>query len=137
MRRYIATLKQYGICPATLTADMNGHICSYTCEDHEKSKSDKSETSLLFEIERSATLVALCVLGPAEFNCFRKNKHGVSMQETVAQAAEKFRKCGGSGAVLDTKIIQIVGESGCRSHDFSLLYKIMISPSYCPAHATN
>lgn len=117
-----------GIDPKSLPAEMSGRICSYTSQDYDQSKFNKQERPLSFEVERSATLVALCVLGPAKFPRYN-NKYGISMQHTVTAAAAA-RRTGGSGATLDTRIIQTVGEAGHLCQDFIYLYSIMLLPKF-------
>ena len=107
-----------------MSADMNGRICSYTCQHYDLNGFNPPERSLSQEMERSATLVALCVLGPSKFP--RYNKFGISMQRTVAEAAAAWR-AGGPDSTLDTRIIRTVGEAGYLSEDFVDLYSLMIS----------
>lgn len=120
---YRAALEACGIDPRSLPAEMNGRICSYTSQHYDQAKFNKPERPLSFEMERSATLMALCVLGPAKFP--RYNKYGISMQHTVAAAAAAYRMRG-SEATLDTTIIQTVGEAGRLSQDFADLYSFML-----------
>lgn len=127
-------MELYGINPRLLPVEMNGRICGYTAQYYEKSKLNKKEWPLSFEMERSATLVALCILGPANFP--RYNKYGISMQHTVTAAAVACRN-GGSGTTLETKIIQIVDEAGCLSQDFIDLYSIMLLPGFISTASGN
>jgi hypothetical protein len=128
IENYRTALEACGIDPKSLPAEMCGRICSYTSQHYDQSKFNKQERPLSFEIERSATLVALCVLGPAKFPRYN-NKYGISMQHTVTVAAAACR-VGGSGATLDTRIIQTVGKAGYLSQDFAELYAFMLLPTF-------
>lgn len=128
VNKYIAKLEDYGIDPRSLPSDMNGRVCSYTCNAYEIAKCHTSAKSLPYYIERSATLVALCILGPANFSKYSNNKYEISMKNTVSEAAEAFKKMGPE-ATLDTKIIIAVGESGLMSLDFLEVYSLMTSPT--------
>lgn len=125
--KFRAILEFYGIDPKLLPADMNARICSDTKQHYERSILNKHRQSLSFEIERSATLVALCVLGPADFP--HHNKFGISMQHTVTAAAVACRK-GGPESTLDTQIIHTIGEAGYLSQDFIDVYSVMLLPQF-------
>lgn len=123
MNNYEAVLKECGINPRSLPADLNSRICSYTKQDHERSFMGES-IPLSFDMERAATLVALCILGPVGFSRYN-NKNGISMGEPVMSAAEAWAK-DGSEATLDTKIIQTVSDAGLMNTGFADAFNAML-----------
>jgi hypothetical protein len=120
---YEAALKDCGVNPRSLPADFNGRICSYANQNHERSFM-RDYIPLSFVMERAATMVALCILGPNAFARY-DDKNGISMSETVPEAAQAWASRG-PDATLDTKIIQTVSDAGLLNASFIDAFNAML-----------
>ena len=115
---YIDALSRYGIDSDKLSSDLSSRVCKITCEANTTSNDSKS---LDLKIQRSAALVAFCILGPQEFARFRHCRHNIS-EETIAQAAAGFKMGNLHAATPDLQIIYAVAASGKMSRTFTGLF---------------
>ena len=108
---YIDALARYGIDSAGNSADLSGRVCNITCVAW-----DKGELSgeLELAIQRSAALVALCMLGPDAFSQFAPGRHAVSTK-TIVEAVRCFRQGGVQAAAHDLQVFYAVAAAG-RMH---------------------
>ena len=120
---YIDALARYGIDSGQLPSDLSGRVCKITCEAN---AAINSQMSLDFQIQRTAALVAFCILGPHEFSRFKDARHDVSV-ETLARAASSFKMGASDAATLDLKIISAVAASGNICRSFALLFSGLLS----------
>lgn len=115
---YIDAIERYGIDSNKISSDLSGRVCKHTCDFF---KSNKQDEGLNFKIQRSAALVAMCILGPDEFRKFQHERHDISL-DTIAKAASNFKLGGQYAASLDLKIIHAVADSGNISRSFAYIF---------------
>lgn len=114
---YIDALARYGIDSSMLHNDVVSRVCNVVCDSQSSHKNGQANT-LEWEIQRSAAIVALCVIGPERFKSFTRERHGVSM-ETIENAATAFRQGGGAATAMDLRLIFIVASVGAMCAEFA------------------
>ncbi|MEN9481090.1 MAG: hypothetical protein RLZZ298_2485 [Pseudomonadota bacterium] len=120
---YIDAIERYGIDSNQISPDLSGRVCKHTCDFF---KSNNKTEGLTFRIQRSAALVAMCILGPDEFRKFQHDRHDISL-ETIAKAASNFKQGGQYAASLDLKIIHAVADSGNISRSFACVFSKLLT----------
>ena len=126
MNAYESALKSYGVNPSSLPADLNSRVCSYANQQYQSTYTtlpNLSKIPLDYAMESAGALVALCVLGPANFSKYNK-MYGVSMDDAI-RAASDWR-VRGPDASLETKIIQTVSDSGVLHVEFATAFNAML-----------
>ena len=117
---YIDALSRYGIDSRQHDSDVASRVCSDVCSDLARRKLNDA-ASLEWEIQRAASLVAFCVLGPAEYRQFKGGRHELD-DETVRAAARAFSRAGRDAQALDLKIIYTVASFGVLHRSFAVLF---------------
>lgn len=115
---YVDALSRYGIDSGEVSSDLSGRVCKINCAAN---SGYAHSNQLDWNIQRSAALVALCILSPQQFRQFKNSSHDVS-EETIRQAAACFKLGNGQAASVDLQIIFAVAASGKISHSFTLLF---------------
>ena len=106
---YNKHLKMYGINSNSIPADVNGRICSYTVQQHERLNEKYGAEPLDASIGNTARLVAYCIFGEIDFKSVGGDV--MAAKEMVNHAARMWKESGGQEASLESMIISTLSDA--------------------------
>lgn len=129
MGYYEKTLRQYGVEPRDLSANLNAKVCSYAEQQYKGNLAIfgshylRTNPTADGQLSLTAALVSFCVLGPSVF---------LSHQFDSGLTLDRFKgainswKESGPEATLDTRIIKTVSDEGYLHIETANIFNAML-----------